>query len=74
MRKFRMYMEDVSNDGGEFQLVFEIDGKVKDIQTEYCVENCMIESCNFFSRNCEKYEYDTRFDRMEVNLSFQLGI
>ena len=34
MRIFKFYMEEVSNDGSEFVLVLEIDGKVKDIKTE----------------------------------------
>ena len=28
MRKFRFYMEEVSNDGSEFELRFEVNGKI----------------------------------------------
>lgn len=74
MRKFRFYMEEVSNDGSEFQLVFEIDGKVKDIKTEYSVEDCLIDSYDFFHKNCEKYEFDGRIDGLDFKLDFQLGM
>lgn len=74
MRKFRFYMEEVSNDGSEFQLVFEIDGKVKDIKTEYCVEDCLIDSYDFFHENCEKYLFDGRCDGLEYNLNFRVGM
>jgi hypothetical protein len=55
-------------------LVFEIDGKVKDIKTEYCVEDCLIDSYDFFHENCEKYLFDGRCDGLEYNLNFQLGM
>jgi hypothetical protein len=67
-------MEDVSNDGSEFELIFEIDGKVKDIKTEYSVEDCLINSYDFFYKNCEKYLFDGRCDRLEVDLKFSLGM
>lgn len=73
-RKFRFYMREVSNDESEFQLVFEIDGKVKNIKTEYSVENCLIDSFDFFHENCEKYLFDGRFDSLDYKLNFQLGM
>lgn len=74
MRKFKFYMEEVSNDGSEFELVFEIDGKVKDIRIEYSVEDCLIESYDFFYKNCEKYLFDGRVDSLDYKLNFQLGM
>ena len=74
MRKFKFYMEEVSNDGSEFELVFEIDGKVKDVKTEYSIEDCMIGSEEFFRKNCEKYNFDSRFDRLKVSLNFEMGM
>ena len=73
-RNFRMYVEEVSNDGSEFQLVFEIDGRVVDIKTEYCIEDCLIDSEEFFRKNCEKYMFDSRFDRLKVSLDFEMGM
>jgi hypothetical protein len=67
-------MEEVSNDGSEFELVFEIDGKVKDIRIEYSVEDCLIESYDFFYKNCEKYLFDGRVDSLDYKLNFQLGM
>lgn len=74
MRKFNFYMEEVSNDGSEFELVFEIDGKVKDIKIECSVEDCLIDSYEFFRENCKKYEFDGRCDGLEYNLNFRLGM
>ena len=74
MRKFRMYVEEVSNDGSEFVLVFKIDDEVFDIKTEYCIEDCLIDSYEFFRKNCEKYNFDSRNDRLEVNLYFRMGM
>ena len=74
MRKFKFYMEEVSNDGSEFVLVLEIDGKVKDIKTEYSVEDCLIDSYDFFYKNCGKYKFDGRCASLEYNLNFKLGM
>ena len=74
MRKFRMYMEDVSNDCSEYELIFEINGEVVDKKVEYSVSDCLIDSYEFFKMNCQRYEFDSRFDGMEVNLNFKLGM
>lgn len=73
-RKFRMYVEEVSDDCSEFQLIFKIDDKIKDIKTEYSIEDCLYESYEFLRKNCEKYNFDTRFDKLEVNIDFQMGM
>ena len=73
-RKFKMYVEQVEDDGSEFQLIFKIDDKVKDIRTEYSIEDCLYESYDFMRKLCEKYDFDSRSDRLEVNLNFQMGI
>ena len=73
-RSFRMYVEEVSNDGSEFQLVFKIDDRIVDVKTEYSIEDCMIGSEQFFRKNCEKYNFDSRFDRLKVSLDFEMGM
>jgi hypothetical protein len=60
--------------GDVFELVFEVDGKVVDRKVEYCVEDCLIDSSTFFSDNCEKNLFDSRFDRIEVELKFIMGM
>ena len=74
MRNFKFYMEEVSNDGSEFVLIFKLDGEFKDIKTEYSVEDCLIDSYDFFYKNCEKYKFDGRYDSLEYNLDFRLGM
>ena len=74
MRKFKFYMEEVSNDGSEFELIFEIDGKFVDKKVCYSVEDCLIDSYDFFHENCEKYLFDGRIDSLDYKLNFQLGM
>lgn len=69
-----MYVEEVGNDGSEFQLIFKIDDKIKDLKTEYCIEDCLDESSEFLKKICKKYNFDSRFDKLEVNLNFQMGM
>lgn len=69
-RDFKMYCKEIGNDGSEFELVFEIDGKIVDRQTEFSFQNVLIESEDFLVRNCEKYDYDSRFDSFEVSLNY----
>jgi hypothetical protein len=74
MRKFRMYVEEVSNDGSEFLLVFKIDDRLVDVKTEYCIEDCLIDSEGFFRKNCEKYNFDSRFDNLSIELNYKMGV
>lgn len=70
-----MYVEEVSDDCSEFQLIFEIDDEIKDVENEYySVEDCLYESYEFLRKNCEKYNFDGRFDKLEINLDFQIGM
>ena len=72
-RSFKMYCVEVGNDGSEFQLVFELNGSIKDIKTEYCFEDILFSSSEFLTKNCEKYGYDSRFDSFEVNLNYKFS-
>ena len=73
-RSFRMYVEEVSNDGSEFELRFEIDGEVVDKITGNCIEDVLIYSPTVFTFNCEKYNFDSRFDKLKVSLNFEMGM
>lgn len=70
-RKFRMYCIDVDGDGSEFELVFEIDGRIIDIKTVYCFDDVLNESGEFFRKNCDVYNFDGRSDKLEVDLKFK---
>lgn len=74
MRKFRIYVEEVSDDGSEFELVFKIDDRIVDIKTEYCIDDCLSDSYEFFRKNCEENNFDSRNDKLEVNLDFRMGM
>ncbi len=68
MSKYNIYCN-VNEDGSEFTLIAEKDGEIVDSQVESCFEDVMIDCYNFFSRVCDKYYPDTRFDSLEVNLN-----
>lgn len=67
-QKCRMYSYDISGDGSEFELRFEIDGEIKEAKREYCFENILYSSSVFLSDCCEKYQVDTRYDTLVVEL------
>lgn len=68
MRKFKMSCVDVSKDGSEFELRFELDGNIVDKKTEYSFDDALIDSYEFFKANCEAHNIDTRFDKLEVEI------
>ena len=70
-RNLRMYVEEVSNGGSEFQLIFKVDDRVVDVKTEYSIEDCLYDSYEFFRKNCEKYEFDSRFDTLSIELNYK---
>jgi hypothetical protein len=70
MRNLKMYCVEISNDGSEFELRFEVDGKVVDRKIEYCFDDILYDSYNFFKENCEKINFDSRFDKFEINLDY----
>jgi hypothetical protein len=69
-RAMKMYCVEVGNDASEFELIFEVDGKIVDRATEYSFDDILITSAAFFKRNCEKVGFDTRFDRLEIKLDY----
>ena len=69
--KYKMYCYDISGDSSEFELRFEVNGEIKEIQVEYCFQDVLIESASFLCRNCEKYSVDTRYDTLVVDLSYR---
>ena len=71
MRKFKMSCVDVSKDGSEFELRFELNGNIVDKKTEYSFDDALIDSYEFFKTNCETYNIDTRFDKLEVEMKHQ---
>jgi hypothetical protein len=69
-RNMKMYCVEVGNDASEFELRFEVNGKIVDRVTVYSFDDVLIVSAEFFKRNCEKVSFDTRFDRLEIKLDY----
>ena len=69
-RKIKMYCVDVDNDGSEFEVRFEINGEILERETVYSFDDVLIVSYEFFKKNCEKYNFDSRRDILEVCLSY----
>lgn len=68
-RVFKIYCKEVSTDGSEFKLVFEVDGKVEKEQLGlYSFDDVLIEAYKFFNDNLMDYKFDGRFDRYEVKI------
>ena len=74
MRKFRIYFVDVSDDGSEFELRFECNGEVVDRKIEYCVDDILLDSYDFFYKNCEEVGFDSRIDSLSIELNYKMGI
>ena len=70
MRKFKISCVEVSDDGSEFELRFELNGEIVERKTEYSFDDVLCDSYNFFKENCEKYKIDNRFDKLEINVSY----
>ena len=68
-RVIKMYCVDVSNDESEFELRFEVGGKVVDKEVVYSFDDVLYISYEFFKKNCEKYNFDGRFDTLEVSIN-----
>ena len=60
-------------EGGIGKLVFMNLGEIID-EYKDCFENIMIGCYEFLSKNLEKYNFDSRFDRLKVDLSFRMGM
>jgi hypothetical protein len=66
-RKMKMYCAD--DGSGEYELVFEADGKVVDRQFAGSFENVMIMCFDFFEKNSKKFGLETIVNTLEVNLN-----
>lgn len=60
-------------EGGIGKLVFMNWGEIID-EYEDCFENIMISCYEFLRKNLEKYNFDSIFDRLEVNINFRVGM
>lgn len=70
-RKLKMYCVDVSDEGSEFELRFEVNGKIVDRKVEYCMDDVLYDSYEFFKNNCDRVNFDGRFDEFEINISYK---
>lgn len=69
MSKYNIYCVDVNGDSSEFELRCKKDGVVVERQTEYSFDDVLLECGDFFTKVCEKYQPDTRFDELTVELN-----
>ena len=66
-----MYCVEVSDDGSEFELRFEVNGELVDKKVGYCIDDILFFSYEFFVKNCEKYNFDIRFDTLNIELNYK---
>ena len=75
MRKFRMYVECGTGEYSDMVgLFFEVAGVIVDKIVDDNIDNLLIESSELYKRNCEKFEFDSRFDRMEIAMRYSMGM
>ena len=79
MRKFKMWCERGIDKNGcidEYMvsIFFEVDGEIVDSYDSDCIDNILIESYEMFHRNCEKFMFDSRFDRLEIDMKYDMGM
>jgi hypothetical protein len=75
MKNFKMYCKKGIDKNGcvddeMISLFFEVDGEIVDSCEEDNIDNILIESYEMFKRNCEKYCFDGRFDKLEIDLKY----
>lgn len=69
-RDFRLYCVDVDGDGSEFNLVFEMNCDiVESKESLWSFDDVLLEVHSFYNSCCNKYNYDSRFDTLEVSIN-----
>lgn len=53
-------------------LFFVVDDEIVDSYDSDCIDNILIESYEMYKRNCEKFMFDSRFDRMEIKIDYMM--
>ena len=76
MRKFEMECIKGVNKFGEVDndligLIFSIDGKIVDCEEYDNIGDIISSSYELLHRNCEKYNFDGRFDNLVVKLNYE---
>jgi hypothetical protein len=75
-RKFKMFCIKGVNEFGEvvedlISLFFEVDNKIVDSCCEDNIGDIIVDSYNMLNRNCEKFGFDGRRDKLEINLKYE---
>lgn len=76
MKNFKMFCDKGVNELGEIDeemigLFFSINNEIVDSCCEDCIGDILIESYKMLKRNCDKYGYDSRFDKLEIDLKYK---
>ncbi len=76
MKNFKMYCKKGIDSNGcvdEFliSLFFEVDDEIVDSCEFDNIGDILFESNEMLNRNCEKYCFDGRFDKLEIDLKYK---
>lgn len=71
-REFRIYCVEVGNDGSEFKLIFEVDGRVEYEESWGSMDDILLSVGEFYSKCLNEWEYDSRFDSLDVNIKYRM--
>jgi hypothetical protein len=71
-REFKIYYVEVGNDGSEFKLVFEVNGKVEVEEVWYSFDDILLSVGEFYSKYLSEWEYDSRCDSLDVSINYRM--
>jgi hypothetical protein len=71
-REFKIYCEEVGNDGSEFKLVFEVNGKVENEEVWYSMDDILLSVGEFYGKCLSEWEYDSRCDSLDVSINYRM--
>ena len=71
-REFRIYCVEVGNDGSEFKLVFEVDGRVEYEESWGSMDDILLRVGEFYKKCLGEWEYDSRCDSLDVNIRYRM--
>ncbi len=70
MRNIEIFCKDISGDESEYSLICTLNGEVvKEKREIYSFDDVLIMCYDFYYEVCESLVYDSRFDKLIVNIT-----
>jgi hypothetical protein len=72
-REFKIYCKEIDN-GLRYKLILEMNKEIVKEEVYYGFDEVLCNVSIFYSKYLTEYEYDTRFDNIEVNINYELKL